>query len=420
MKRNFPLLILLITVFPSASFAQLTLEQCQEKARNNYPLIKRASLIDQTANYNLENAAKAYLPQVSFSAKATYQSDVTEIPIKMPNLTIEGLTKDQYQAVAEVNQVIWDGGAVKAQQQVTKANAEAEKQKLENDLYALRERVNQLFFGTLLIDEQLRQNDLLQKELQTNLDRITAFKNYGVANQSDIDALNVEVLNAEQRKIELNAAKKTYRDLLSAFTGENISEQTTIVKPALTIPAGLVLKNRPELSMFDAQANLFDSQASLINAKNLPRIAAFVQGGYGKPGLNMLKNEFAPYAIGGIRFSWSFGGFYTKRNDLQLIEVNKSNIAVQKETFLFNTQLQATQQSDDADKYNSLMVNDDEIIRLRENIRKTAEAKVENGTASVTDLIREINAVDMARQSKALHEMQYLISVYTLKNTTNQ
>lgn len=420
MQRNFPLLILLIAVFPSALYAQLTLEQCQEKARNNYPLIKRASLIDQTANYNLENAAKAYLPQVSFSAKATYQSDVTEIPIKMPNLTIEGLTKDQYQAVAEVNQVIWDGGTVKAQQQVTKANAEAEKQKLENDLYALRERVNQLFFGTLLIDEQLRQNDLLQKELQTNLDRITAFKNYGVANQSDIDALNVEVLNAEQRKIELNAAKKTYRDLLAAFTGENISEQTTIVKPALAIPADLALKNRPELSMFDAQANLFDSQISLINAKNLPRIAAFVQGGYGKPGLNMLKNEFAPFAIGGIRFSWSFGGLYTKRNDLQLIEVNKSNITVQKETFLFNTKLQATQQSDDTDKYNNLMVNDDEIIRLRENIRKTTEAKLENGTASITDLIREINAADMARQNKALHEMQYLISVYNLKNTINQ
>jgi len=420
MKRNFPILILLITVFPSALFAQLTLEQCQEKARNNYPLIKRASLIDQTANYNLENAAKAYLPQVSFSAKATYQSDVTEIPIKMPNLTIEGLTKDQYQAVAEVNQVIWDGGAVKAQQQVTKANAEAEKQKLETDLYALRERVNQLFFGILLIDEQLKQNGLLQKELQTNLDKITAYKNNGVANQSDIDALNVEVLNAQQRRIELNAAKKAYRDLLSAFTGENISEQTTIVKPALAIPADLALKNRPELSMFDAQANLFDSQISLVNAKNLPRIAAFVQGGYGKPGLNMLKNEFAPFAIGGIRFSWSFGGLYTKRNDLQLIEVNKSNITVQKETFLFNTQLQATQQSDDADKYNNLMVNDDEIIRLRENIRKTTEAKLENGTASVTDLIREINAADMARQNKALHEMQYLISVYNLKNTINQ
>ncbi len=420
MKRNFPLLLILITVFPAVLYAQVTLEQCQEKARNNYPLIKRASLIDQTEKFNLENAAKAYLPQVSFSAKATYQSDVTEIPISLPNLTIEGLTKDQYQAVAEVSQVIWDGGAVKAQQQVLKANAEAEKQKLETDLYALRERVNQVFFGILLIEEQLRQNDLLQKELQTNLDKVTAYKNNGIANQSDIDALNVELLNAQQRRIELNAAKKAYRDLLSAFTDDNITDQTTLVKPVLAVPLDLTLKNRPELSMFDAQANMFDSQTSLINSKNLPKIAAFVQGGYGKPGLNMLKNEFAPFAIGGIRFSWSFGGFYTKKNDLQLIEVNKSNITVQKETFLFNTQLQATQQSDDAEKFNSLMVNDDEIIRLRENIRTTAEAKLENGTASVTDLIREINAVDMARQSKALHEMQYLIAIYNLKNTTNQ
>lgn len=420
MKRIFPILLILINAFPAALLAQITIGQCQEKARNNYPLIKRASLIDQTEQFNLENAAKAYLPQVSFTAKATYQSEVTKIPINLPNLTIEGLSKDQYQAVAEVSQVIWDGGAVKAQQQVTKANAEAEKQKLETDLFALQERVNQLFFGILLIDEQLRQNDLLQKELQTNLDNITAYKNNGVANQSDIDALNVELLNALQRRIELNAARKAYRDMLSAFTGEHLSDQTTLVKPALNIPPDITLKNRPELSMFDAQANLFDSQASLINSKNLPKIAAFVQGGYGKPGLNMLKNEFAPFAIGGIRFSWSFGGFYTKKNDFQLIEVNKSNVAIQKETFLFNTQLQATLQSDDADKYNNLMVNDDEIIRLRENIRKTTEAKLENGTASVTDLIREVNALDMARQNKAMHEMQLLITIYNLKNTINQ
>lgn len=420
MKRHFPLLIILITAYPSALFAQLTLEHCQEKARVNYPLIKRASLIEQTAGFNLANAAKAYLPQVSFSARATYQTDVTEIPINLPNLNIEGLSKDQYQAVAEVSQVIWDGGAVKAQQQVTKANAEAEQQKLETDLYTLRERVNQLFFGILLIDEQLGQNDLLQKELQTNLGRVTAYKDNGIANQSDIDALKVELLNAKQRRIELDAAQKVYRELLAAFTGENITEQTTLLKPELIIPVDISLKNRPELNLYAAQENLFNSQVSLITSKNLPKIGAFVQGGYGKPGLNMLKNEFSPYAIGGIRFSWNFGGFYTKKNDIQLIEVNKSNVAVQKETFLFNTGMQASQQSGEMQKFRNLVDSDDEIIVLRDNIKKTTEVRVANGTASVTDLIREINAADMARQNKALHEMQYLISVYNLKNTVNQ
>ncbi len=420
MKKYLFIILSLACLIPATALAQITLEHCQEKARANYPLIKRAALIDQTSAYNLENAAKAYLPQVSFTARATYQSEVTEIPIKLPNLSIEGLTKDQYQAVAEVNQVIWDGGVIKAQQQVTKANAGAEKQKLETDLYALRERVNQVFFGILLMDEQLKQNELLQSELQVNLDRVTAYMNNGVANQADVDAIKVEQFNAGQRRTELTSARKAYRDLLSAFTGEEIGDNDSFIKPVLSAPVDLTLKNRPEIGMFEAQSQLFASQSSLINSKNMPRIGAFVQGGYGKPGLNMLKNEFSPYAIGGIRFSWSFGGFYTKKNDLQLIEINKSNVAVQKETFLFNTGLQARQQYDEAEKYRNLIANDDEIISLRTSIRKSAEAKVANGTLSVSDLVREINAESIARQNKALHEMQYLISVYNLKNTTNQ
>jgi outer membrane protein TolC len=420
MKRKILYILISACLFPAAVSAQLTLEHCQEKARANYPLIKKAALIEQTASYNLENAAKAHLPQISFSAKATYQTAVTEIPISLPNLSIEGLSKDQYQAVAEVSQVIWDGGAVKAQQEITKANAEAEKQKLESDLYALRERVNQLFFGILLIDEQLKQNDLLQNELQTNFDKITAYMNNGVANQADVDAIKVEQLNALQHRTELNAARKAYCDVLSAFTGEDITEQTSLLEPALSAPADLNLNNRPENSMFESQLSLFDSQTKLINSRNMPKIGAFVQGGYGKPGLNMLKNEFAPFAIGGIRFNWNFGGFYTSKNDLQLIEVNKLNVAVQKETFLFNTGLQATQQFAEIEKYQNLISNDNEIIQLRNNIKKSAEAKVANGTLSVSDLIREINAENMAQQNKALHEIQYLISIYNLKNTTNR
>jgi outer membrane protein TolC len=420
MSKKILTVILMFTLASSGVQAQLSLDACQEKARANYPLIKRMKLIEQTSAFNLENTAKGYLPQVSFSARATYQSEVTEMPINLPNVSIESLSLDQYQAVAEVNQTIWDGGVIQSQQKITEANAGFEKQKLETELYALRERVNQLFFGILLIGEQLKQNDILQEELKTNLERVKAYVVNGVANQPDVDAIRVELLNSAQRRTEMIALRKAYGEMLSAMTGEPVTEGTTLVKPLPAMPADYTLKSRPEMKMFDAQSGLLDGQTSLIDARNRPRIGAFVQGGYGKPGLNMLKNEFSPYYIGGIRLSWNLSNLYTKKNDYQLVALSKSGVEVQKEAFLYNSSLQMTQQRNEVEKYRQLIENDDEIIRLRSNIKQSAEAKVANGTLTVSDLVREINAENLARQNKALHETQLLISIYNLKNTVNQ
>jgi outer membrane protein TolC len=400
--------------------AQITIESCQEKAYKNYPLIKQFGLIDQTRNFNLENAAKAYLPQVGLSARATFQSEVTEIPIHLPNLTIEGLTRDQYQVVAEINQTIWDGGVIQSQNKITRASAEAEKQRLEVELYTLKDRVNQLFFGILLISEQLKQNELLLKELQVNFDRIGSYMKNGIANQADQDALQVEILKARQQRSALQTAGRSYREMLSALMKETISGETVLVKPENRLPGETSISYRPELLYFDAQQKMLESQQSVLYAANRPKIGAFLQGGIGKPGLNMLKNEFSPFYIGGIRLSWNFGGLYTLRNNLGKINMSQQTVEVQKETFLFNNSLLSRQQNNEINRIRDLIVNDDEIIRLRSNIKHSAEAKVSNGTLSVSELIREINAENMAVQDKALHEIQLLLSVYNLKNLSNQ
>ena len=184
MKKLIFLLAIACSTLFSTAYSQLTIEMCQQKAKANYPLVKQYDLIQKSENYSLSNADKAYLPQFSLSGKATYQSEVTQLPIKLPGVTIPGLSKDQYQAVAEVNQLVWDGGIVNAQKQATKAATEVDKQKIEVDLYALKDRVNQLFFGILSLNEQLTQNDLLQKELQTNFEKITAYIQNGIANQA--------------------------------------------------------------------------------------------------------------------------------------------------------------------------------------------------------------------------------------------
>ncbi len=414
----------LLTIFISSAFSpiygQLSIDDCYKKAQANYPLVKQYGLIEQSKEYNLSNANKGYLPQVSLSAKASYQSEVTKLPITLPNVVIKGVNKDQYQSVVEVNQTIWDGGVIHNQKKITEASSTVDKQKLDVDMYAINERINQLFFGILLLDEQIKQNILLQDELKRNYSQITSYMTNGIANQADLDAVKVNQLNTAQRKVELEATRKAYREMLIAMIGESIKEDTYLTKPSAAESVSLSETiNRPELQLFDAQSNLFETQKSMINSKNLPKLGMFVQGGYSNPALNMLKSEFTPYYIAGARLSWNFGGLYTKKNEKKLLETSKQNIAVQKETFLFNTNLKMTQQNNEIDKMKQLMQDDDEIIRLRASIKKAAEIKVENGTLSVTELLREINSEDQAKQNKVLHEIQLLMSIYNYKNTTN-
>ena len=403
----------------SLNAQSLNIDSCQAKSARNYPQVKQFGLIAITNEYNISNANKGYLPQLTLSAKATYQSEVTNLPIKIPGVIIPQLSKDQYQAMLEVNQTIWDGGAIKAQKKGILASTETEKQKLAVDLYALKDRVNQVYFGILLINEQLGQNNILQKDLQTNYDKVTSYKQNGIANQSDLDAIKVEILNAQQQEASLISMRKSYIVILGAITGLPVDEKTVLEKPVLPKANVTVVNHRPELSLFDAQTNLYDSQKDAVFAGNLPKLGFYVQGGVGKPGLNMLSNEISPYYIGGLRLSWNLSGFYSLKNNIVKIELNKKTVDVQKETFLFNNNLINQQQQNEIDRLKSQLKSDDEIISLRNNIRKSAEVKVENGTLTVTDLLRELNAESQARQSKSLHEIQLYIAVYQQLNTTN-
>ena len=406
----------------------LTLDSCRQKAHANYPQLKQYELIEKTADYNLSNANKVYLPQLNFAVKATYQSEVTEIPASLGQaisqltgkpFSFPSLRQDQYQAVLEVNQQIWDGGLTAAQKKGIIASTEAEKLKLEVDLYALNERINNLYFGIMLINEQLQQNNILEDELSVNRSKIEALKQNGMAQQSDEDEIKVEQINAHQRETDLKTMRRSYIQMLSAFTGLEITENTKLEKPLLPETGIRTGNNRPELFLFDAQKKLLDSQRDAVYAANLPKVGLFVQGGYGRPGLNMFTSEFSNFYIGGVRLSWNLSGFYTQKNNLNKINVSKRNVEVQKETFLFNNNLMTQQQQNDIEKLKLTLKNDDEIIELRNNIKKSAEAKVTNGTLTVTDLLREINAENMSRQSRALHEIQLYMAVYQLKNNLN-
>lgn len=417
MKR---VIISFISVFLlQGMYAQkITLDECQEKARTNYPLIVQYQLLEKSRDYNLSNASRGYLPQFSLSAKATYQSDVTKLPIQLPETTIKPLSKDQYQVMLEVKQNIWDGGEVQSRKDITRASSRTDEEKLNVDMYALRERVNQVYFGILLLDEQLRQNKLLQEDLARSYQQISAYMDNGVANQSDLDAVQVEQLNAGQKETELLSSRRAYLKMLSILMNEDILSEVQLEKPEGDHPSFYSeVVNRPEMSWFQAQEELLYAREDALNVRHLPRFSLFVQGAYGNPGLNMLKNEFTPFYIAGVRLSWNFGSLYTQKNDKRLFDNNRKQIQSNRDLFLFNTKLQAAQETNAIQAVRELMKKDDEIIRLRENIRRAAEAKVANGILTVTDLLREITAENMAKQTKALHEIQLLINIYQLRNT---
>lgn len=428
MKRIYVILFLCLPLLPGIVKGQetITLAQCYEWARANFPQIHQYGLIGQTEQYNLSNASKGWLPQLSINAKATYQSEVTKLPFDsemlsavMPGMNIPTLSKDQYQIVGEVNQNIWDGGTIHTTRQLTKAQAAADREQLESDLYALNDRVNQLYFGCLLQEELIRQNALLQKELQINIDRITAMMENGVANQSDRESMEVELLNARQKEIELKASRVAFGRMLSALIGKPYDKDRVLVVPSVPGNPLSAEIDRPELRALDAKSHLLDLQNKQITSGLMPRIGAFVQGGYGRPGLNMLEDSFSPFYMAGVRLSWNMGKLYTLKNDRRKVSTSIQQIEVQRETFLFNTSLQLMQQNTEIQKVADLMKADDEIIRLRTSIKNAAEVKLANGVISVTDLIREINAEDLAKQSAAAHRIQHLNAIYNYMYTTN-
>ena len=409
---------LFLLLFFSGNAQTFTLEECYDLAKQNYPLIKRHDLIAKTKEYNLQNAAKGWLPQIQIVGQATYQNDVIQFPIQLPNMTIEPLSKDQYKIYADVQQNIYDGGMIANQKKMATINSEIELQKTEVETDQLEMRINQIYFGILQTVEQLQQTELTKSDLSSGLKKAEAQLENGVIFRSNVDVLKAQIVNLEQKQLELQSTKKSFLQMLSLFINKKIDENTTLEKPEKILIQDE--NKRTELKLFELQKLGLEQQKANINSKNLPKLGAFFQGGYGKPGFNMLKNEFDVFYIGGLRLNIPISGFYTKKNDLALVETQQQEIDVQKENFLFNQQFQTIQNNSDLDKIQQLINKDNELIELRESIKKASLAQLENGVITTNDYLREVNELDRAKNQKIIHEIQYLLTQYNLKAQLNQ
>jgi len=407
MKRLLTVLLILPAMF-NAQTQSLSLQKAYELAEQNYPLIKQRELIKQTSEYSEENLGKSFLPQINISGQATYQSAVTQVKLPAPGIFIEPLSKDQYRILGDVNQLIYDGGAIKQQKGIQHLSDEVEQQKIEVELYKLKERINQIFLGVLFLDEQLKQVDLVKSDLNNGITRVEAQVNNGVALKSNLNVLKAESLKADQRAIEIRSSRKGYIDVLTFFINQTLPENIRLEKPVV---AGSVLTNdiqRPELKLYSTQEKLLGGQYNMISSRNKPKASLFFQGGYGRPSLNLFTNDFDFFYTTGLRLNWSIGGFYTEKREKKIIELNQKSIDIQKEVFLFNTNAQLKQQQSEFDKLQKLIATDNDIIDLRIKVKDAAKAQLENGVITANDYLREVNAEDLARQNLITHQIQLL------------
>ncbi len=426
-KKDMKKLVLGLMMLPVLAQGQ-TLEECQQAAENNYPLIQQYGLIEKTTRLTTDNIQKDWLPKVSAHAQATYQSDVTAWPSEMKTMMsgmgfdMKGLKKDQYRVGIEVQQTIYDGGVIGSQKRIAREQGKVQSAQNEVDIYNVRKRVNEMYFGLLLLDEQIKLNSDLQQLLAGNESKLESMTKHGTAAESDLQNVKAERLNAEQKATELASQKLMLQRMLSTFCGMEIKN---LQKPQVKVNRENVTteNQRPELKVLDVQKGILDAREKALNAALMPKVGVFAQGYYGYPGLNMfedmMRHKWSLNGIIGARITWNIGALYTRKNDKAKLQLQRDMTENRREVFLFNNNLEQIQQHENIERYKKLMAHDGEIISLRRSVRKAAESKLAHGIIDVNDLVREINQENAACVQQSVHEIEMLKEIYDNKYTTN-
>ena len=409
----------------SVSRAQ-TLEECQQAAEKNYPLIKQYGLIAKTTQLTVKNIQKGWLPQVTASAQATYQSAVTAWPESMQSiyqqmgLNMKGLRKDQYKIGVDLQQTIYDGGAISSQRNIAQQEGKVQEAQTETNLYQVRRRVNEMYFSLLLLNEQIQLNEDVKALLQSSEKKLSAMVKGGTAATSDLDNVRAERLSVEQQNENLKQQKQMLQRMLSVFCGLEVNNTQ---KPAPVQIASSV-NHRPEMRLYNSQLELTEAKEKALDTQLRPKLGLFAQGFYGYPGLNMFEDmmnrKWSLNGIVGVKLSWNVSAFYTHKNDKARLSAQREMIENAREVFLFNNKLEEIQQNENINRYQTMMKSDDEIIVLRTNVRKAAESKLTHGIIDVISLLREINNENAAKTQQSIHEIDMLKEMYNLKYTNNE
>lgn len=403
--------ILLLFLAPFLGLAQqkLSLEDCYDLANKNYPLAKQNQLLSQKKDLELQTLSKDYLPKIDLNAQATYQSEVTQVPIKIPNSTINPLNKDQYRATLDINQIIYNGGLQEVNNTIKETQTKVQQQQLSVNLYQLKSRINQLYFSIFLLQERAAILLAKREQLQSKIAEVKTGVKFGALLPTSEKVLEAENLKIKQLLSEIKFDKKKALENLSILTASPLDENTTLIKPTLNLDSNFK-NNRPELQLFDLQNEQIEISKTAISKNNLPKLKAFGQAGYGNPGLNMLDNSFQTFYMVGLKANWNVFDWNKSKTDKEILSVSENIIAAEKETFLLNNSIQLQEMNNEIQKLEEIISSDLEIIALRETVLKSSDAQLKNGVITASDYIVEFTNLYEAKTNYKLHEIQLLLA----------
>ena len=365
----------------------ISLEECYGNLKENYPLVKKQAILEQQKKADFSVIKAKTLPQLHLNAQATYQSEVTEVPF--PNSGIEPLNKDQYKATLTANQLLYNGGKIKETQDLQNITYSRKHQEVEVNLYQLKQRVNQLYFSILLLDDQTILLDTRDQQLRVKLSEIKSGIKNGVLLPVSDKIIEAEILKIAQQKEEVKNNKSKLVSSLSLLIGAPVNTETVFQKPLISIIENETL-NRPELELFSLQKQELEKQKNVLSKELMPELVGFATGGYGNPGLNMLKNNFESYYIVGLKLNWNVFDWNSNKRKREVINFSKEIIDTQEEIFKLNTNTALNEQNKEIETLESTVVIDQELISLQKEVVTASDSQLKNGVITPSQYLTEL------------------------------
>lgn len=404
-------LFIIFAIAPILAFAQqtLTLEECYALAEKNYPLAKQTALLEEKTNSEIKVLENERLPKLDLNAQASYQSDVIEFPLQIPDSNIEPPNKDQYRATIDANQLIYKGGSIAANTRLKTAELETQQQQVAVNLYTLKSRINNNYFSVLLFQEQEKLLLSKMEQLDARLKETNAGVKYGAVLPASGQLLEAELLKLKQQLSQINFDREKALKNLSLLIFQNLDNDTTLDNPDILVAPEIDSK-RPELELFNLQETQLETSKEVISKSNYPKLFGFAQAGYGNPGLNMLDNSFQDFYMVGLKLNWNIFDWGKTKEKKQAVDISKEIVSTEKETFLLNNQMQQKEVESDINKYEAMLLKDTEIIVLREKVLQATTSQLQNGAITSSEYITELNNLYEARIDQQLHEVQLTLA----------
>jgi outer membrane protein TolC len=412
--RRITFIILFLILFENICLSRITLRDCWKLAETNYPFSKNINIEENITSNKISNLNTEYLPHLTLFGQAQYQSDVTKIEISFPGINIPSIKNDQYKTGITLNQIIWDGGFIQNQKAVEQMKRNTQKIQLESEIFKIRQNVNDAYFSILLADASQKALAAADSDLTSKLKLINSRVKAGILLQSNADIIEAEIFKLRQNLDEISSAKQTLLQTLSELSGKQIiydSLDTFIDDINITTENEF---KRIEYALFELNKKSLDAISALNDSKYYPKINLFAQGGYARPGLNMLNPDFQFYYIIGVQASWNFLTWGNQSRDYEIIKSQKELINTQESAFTRNLVLSKIKLINDIEKLKLQLVKDQEIISLRKRITSQAFSQLQNGVITSTEYLSQYWAEIKAMLDSNIKMIQLLYNKYSL------